>query len=200
MSRTIVLDMDETLVHTFDTAKSSYCDGLPSVLDFRTCMEYFSGRGYEFYIPGAGSHYGIYRPGMYHLLEKCYSLFDNVIIWSAGTKGYVGEIMTKIFKDCRLPDAIFARDFCEITSQGKYHKPLRKLSYLYDGDLEETLKNTLIVDDRKDTFIENPDNGILIPAWRGEKDDTTLFKLAAFLEATVHEDDFKMVDKKKVFK
>jgi hypothetical protein len=49
-----------------------------------------------------------------------------------------------------------------------------------------TINNTVMIDDRKDVLRDNPGNGILIPAWKGQVGDTYLAKLIIILDGIFH--------------
>lgn len=147
---TIVLDLDETLIHTYrDPVK----DGEYTV---------------ELGEPGNYIYYsGTLRYGLHDFLVFCFMYFKNVIVWSAGTKEYVYEICDIIFKDIPYtPDKILTYDDIVIyDDSGEYYKPLSKI---FNSKI--TRHNTYFIDDRGENFIEDIDNGITIPPYTGEQD------------------------------
>lgn len=141
----IVLDIDETCVHTFETCPRKKID---------------SDRYYEFKL-GKDKFSGLLRPFIRDFLFFCFCYFKYVIVWSAGQKRYVHEICNILFDGIPSPHLILSRDDCASHKEG-YTKPLIKIR---DKIPEITLKNTLILDDREHSFAKNPSNGILSPAY-----------------------------------
>jgi len=164
----LVLDIDETLVHTFDDGERINKNMIwndPNLLELRR-------RIYEIElidiagIRGKGDYYkmsGIMRPYLKEFLSFCFNYFKVVAIWSAGKYEYVHAIVNQIFKDLPYPDAVYTRDDCELID-GSYVKPLSKMIDR-EKHLNMSLNNTIILDDKNYTFYPNPQNGILIPGY-----------------------------------
>lgn len=214
MAKYIVLDIDATLVHTHGDGDEYVNLNLFS----NPKMQKLRGRTYTMNLtdvtvaPGTGEEmklYGIYRPWLKEFLEFCFKYFDHVIIWSAGKKKYVEKMCELMFTDRKKqPLIIYNYNDCEI-----YDDYIRKpLSKLYSdprtkGRMNE--KNTLVVDDRDDTFALNKGNGILIPEYEAtmsikgiNKKDNALLKLMGWLMTDEVRDasDIRKVDKSKIFK
>ena len=213
MGKNIVLDIDATLVCThgdddFEDLKL-YSD--PKKISIR-------GRTYHMTLvdvtsePGSGEElvlYGIYRPYLKEFIEFCFKYFDNVVIWSAGKKKYVEKMSDLMFTNKRKqPLIIYNFNDCEF-SDDFIRKPLTKLynDPRIKGKLNE--KNTLVLDDRDDTFSLNPQNGILIPDFDADftskgimKRDENLVKLMAWLltPEVKNCEDVRKLDKKGIFK
>jgi hypothetical protein len=162
----IVLDLDETLVHTFEPdEKKSLTDD--QLLQLRS-------RIYEIEILEANTTkeesrsviWGVKRPSLKLFLIFCHVYFKVIGIWSAGTPRYVEKIVDQIFKDTFPPHVIFDRNKTIITEDNIVVKPLEEM--LKEEHLEKmgmSLRNTFIIDDRRVTFSENEFNGIKIPAY-----------------------------------
>lgn len=194
--KTLILDLDETLVHTWadpafveeykiystpDLYYKFHPIGEPAV-------------AYSFTIDGTPC-WGLYRPYLYEFLAFASEYFDNVLIWSAGIREYVYEIVRRIFVDTGItcPRLILSRDQCA-TYNGTYHKPISVVTTMLESRYYETFTidpdNTLVVDDREYTFMANPDNGILIPPFAPEptleglldRSDDALYKLQRWLD------------------
>lgn len=160
----LVLDIDETLVHTFETLQLLYDLRImddPQYVGLRR-------RIYTLDISDVGGPrgggsviqmWGIRRPHLREFLIFAFSYFKRVIIWSAGKYEYVHSIVKKIFRDLPQPDAIYTRDDCEIVG-ANHTKPLLKIGL--------NLDSSIIVDDKTYTFIPNKDNGVLIPPFNPE--------------------------------
>ena len=111
----IVLDLDETLVHSNSQPDINLLKELklitdPQNMDLRnrvykiTMDDVVSKRG-------AGDKtemWGIFRPGVRQFLIDCFTYFKIVIVWSAGRRNYVHTIVDKLFDGLK-------RRFREIT-------------------------------------------------------------------------------------
>jgi len=185
-NKTIVLDLDETLVHSSeemqDTRYVNYKD--PEV----------ASRFYQMQLQNQYQTpmWGVTRPHTKEFLNFCFDYFDNVIVWSAGLPAYVDSIVKHIFKDVGEPDLVFARDRCVQAPNSK--NLCKPLTILTDErpDLFSVpdLSSVLIVDDRTYTFEScNPHNAIHIPSFspdpkRDKKmgaDDTALVQIMDWL-------------------
>ncbi len=165
-SQVIVLDVDETLVHTMESM-NKYSD--MKIFTDRKSLPY-RGRIYKFQLEdfidvGSGkrdSYWGITRPHLKDFLIFCFNHFKFVIIWSAGKRTYVENIVDFMFNGLQRPHLIFAYENCTIVD-GERTKPLSELTKIFGNELN--LSNTWILDDKIENFIANRKNGILIPEY-----------------------------------
>mgnify|MGYP001568317036 CR=1 FL=1 len=181
-NRVIVIDIDETLVRTFDEDEDiSYSnfkeivDELPLIaksriyqFDLYDVIEGTRGKGDKMRM------FGVIRPYVDEFLEFCFKYFQLVCVWSAGKPDYVDGICQTLFKD-KSPHIVYTSEHCEerIKRGGKETiKPIEKMINMNSKQpsLEGLMRfdNTLCLDDRESTFSENPKNGILIPSWSPE--------------------------------
>jgi TFIIF-interacting CTD phosphatase-like protein len=162
---TIVLDIDETLVHTEEEMETFDAElkSDPILVDDL----------YDIHLDhGEYKMWGTKRPHLDEFLLFCFSYFKNVCIWSAGKSDYVHAIVKKIFAPFREPDIIYTFDECVQTDEGYWIKPLE--TFFKDTKvkkLEINRNNTFIVDDRDYTFQKNKINGIQIPEYAPENKD-----------------------------
>lgn len=168
-NKCIVLDLDETLVHTCEDINKLHELKIfndPQFLDLRTRTYMLNiddivepqGSGIKTYL------WGITRPYLYEFLKFCFSYFEVVAIWSAGVPKYVDAIVNFIFKDLPSPHLVFSRNRC-IKYSDTLTKPLQEMITFFNKENINggmTLENTVLIDDRDDNFLFNPDNGILI--------------------------------------
>lgn len=207
----IVLDIDETLVHSWASLDDYYS------LDVYGRYPYFDlqSRIYllQSYSPSSTRRlrtepyiWGIMRPRVHEFLSFCFNYFENVIIWSAGHRGYVLDVVDKLFLDLPYPHCIYSSEYCEVT-ENTFYKPLRKMIH-YERDLKLNLENTFIIDDRLDNFLDNPENGILIPPYSPIPtlidfmlDDRSLDKLTKWFSRpeVIHAQDIRLLDKSHIF-
>lgn len=216
----IVLDLDETLVHSY-TENNSY--DLETLKDLRIFTDPenidLRERTYKITIDdvvhkkGTGNKtemWGILRPHAREFLIACFSYFKIVIVWSAGRKNYVHAIVDYLFKDIKRPVVIFTYDDIEKLPNGTLIKPLNKLMENVPGLKKYvSLENTFILDDRASVFHEpNPYNGIIIPAYkpafnlRSLRSDDIAFKqlIRWLMSPEVKESkDVRTLNKNKIF-
>lgn len=145
----IVLDIDETLVHSYDNLVSYdyfFTNHRKKFSEF-----HYSKKIKKLDISGMEDPedmWTVKRPYVDEFINYVTEVFDYVIIWSAGQKRYVDEIVDFLFTD-RMPDAVYSRDFLKTNPYGNTTKPLSKI-YKTFGDLNE--KNTILVDNLPSNF------------------------------------------------
>lgn len=212
----IVLDLDNTLVSSYegdDDLRVLKATGLFNRYECRHLRQII----YQYDIQDIGEYaglgavqkgWGIRRPYLNEFLRFCFSRFRSVIIWSAGYSAYVSQIVDKIFRPVdRAPHLVYSSSRCPQENG----KPLLNITK-FDDSLASIidLSNTFIVDDRYDNFVQNPDNGILIPAFDAKipddcstyhDDDNCLLSLRRwFLRSEVIDcPDIRILDKTKIF-
>lgn len=193
--KVIVLDLDETLVHSYANSETlelydklglgkisdlSHRTYLMQIRDALNSSDHPRGEGVITKI------WGVIRPHTKEFLLFCFSYFKAVIVWSAGTKKYVHDIVKIIFSDMPQPHAVLTRNDC--TKIDDYHdKNLNKL--FNHGELGRYAgpENTLIIDDREVSFSSCPNNGVIIPGYNPhpsissiKSDDIALLQLRAW--------------------
>ena len=105
-------------------------------------------------------------------------LFE-IVIFTAAAKDYADFILNYIDKDDKkLIDHRLYRHHCDY-DDGVYDKDLDRLG--------RDLKKTLIIDNNRDNYERQKDNGIEILTWLSDPEDRELFKLGVFLAKLVHQ-------------
>lgn len=190
-NKTIVLDLDSTLIYTSDDF--SQYENLK--LYTNPEHQHLRDRIYKFDVidvcekPGTGvrsSMWGALRPHVYEFLDFCFEYFENVIVWSAGQLRYVHAICDVLFTDPdKQPIIIYSWEDCE-KNDNYLFKPLLKLSQQEMATL--TLDKLFILDDNETTFTKNKDNALHIPPYEPElspkgimEDDRTLITITQWL-------------------
>ena len=135
----IILDLDETLIHTF--VNNIDVEALDD-------MDYIK--------LGKDTLFFIKRPFLDQFLLFCHDYFHKVIIWSAGEDKYVKKIVDIIFKDLKL-DLVWARSKCSKKNHGK---PIQKI---IDNTEMVSLGLTFFIDDKDFNLLDDLKNGIIIP-------------------------------------
>lgn len=136
---TLVLDLDETLVHYFGNVNGSTFFLRPCALEF---------------------------------LNELKNLYDIVIFTAAG-KGYADNILNIIDKD----NTIFKKRYYKEHIKEEDKKKLKDLSLL-----KKDLSKTIFIDNIKESFILQPDNGLLIKTWISDINDIELMSLLKVLK------------------
>jgi TFIIF-interacting CTD phosphatase-like protein len=218
-NKCIVLDLDETLVHSNENMaqlKELEIMSDPNLIDLRRRtyqitlddVVYKKGEGVKTTI------WGILRPHVREFLVWCFAYFKVVIVWSAGKRKYVDAIVDFLFKDIRRPHVVYSYDQCERTSNNLLVKPLTKMIQNVPGlSKYMSLENSFIIDDRNTVYAgyigDNPDNGIQIPSYSPafnihslRSDDIALKQLMTWMlrPDVMNSTDVRELDKSEVFK
>lgn len=164
-NHSIILDIDENIIHSFENISDIQKYGLFDEPELRRRI-YILDLNDVVSKKGAGKHekmYFIARPYLEEFLVFCFRYFKTVTVWSAGKRRYVREITKKIFSHIEEPHVVFTYDECLDENNECNNKPLTKLYSKFPNTMNE--KNTFILDDRIHNFDPNPDNGILTPPY-----------------------------------
>lgn len=171
--KNLVLDIDSTMVKTYKKMAKFY------VLDFYNNQDLMVDRKriYRTTIydtstvgsPDITEIWGVKRPGLMRFLRFASEYFNNIFIWTSGLEQYAREIRDILFKDLPPPRAILSQDFCLQRENDDFYKPLSKLYKVY-GHFGVNAKNTIMIDDLNENMGDNPDNGIVIPAYDPKAD------------------------------
>jgi CTD small phosphatase-like protein 2 len=163
--KTLVLDLDETLVH-------STLDGLECVPDFTFPVDVG---------PVRHSVAVRKRPHLHAFLERAAQLFE-VVVFTASQRVYAEQLLDVIDPGRRLIRHRIYRESC-VLWEGNYLKDLTVLG--------RDLAHTLIVDNSPQAFGFQLDNGVPIESWYDDDSDQELLRLLPFLEAVAHADDVR---------
>ena len=157
----LILDLDETLVH------SSFCpfncedeNNINPDIFFTI---FFNDKYYDVYV--------LLRPYFHEFLNKMSKIFD-IYIFTASIKAYAEPLLIKLDKKNLIKKKLF-RDNCTLSEDNKYIKDL--------NNLNENLKNIILIDNNPNSFRYNKCNGIPIKTWHYEQNDRELIKIIPFL-------------------
>ena len=134
---TLVLDLDETLVHYIEEENSAY-------VQVRPYADYF--------------------------LKELSKFFESVL-FTAAEEDYTDIVLKELNKNKYITH-ILCRKYTELNN-GSYIKDLSKLG--------RDLSKVVIVDNNKDNFRLQPENGLYISSYFGEQNDNELYILCGDL-------------------
>mmetsp|Transcript_4522 Transcript_4522/g.12620 ORF Transcript_4522/g.12620 Transcript_4522/m.12620 type:complete len:419 (-) Transcript_4522:128-1384(-) len=161
---TLVLDLDETLVH-------SSLEG-PATSNFMFEVDYNS----------QTHQVNVYtRPFLFEFLAAVATRFE-VVIFTASQRVYAEQLLNILDPECQLVQHRLYRDDCVLVD-GNYVKDLTVLG--------RDLKRTVIVDNSPHAFGYNIENGIPIESWYDDQQDQELQHLLAFLDDLAKMDDVR---------
>lgn len=162
----LVLDLDETLVHCTVEA----CDNA----NFNFPVE-FHGMTYQVYVR--------LRPYLTEFLESVYKKFE-VIVFTASQQVYADALLNRIDPEHKYIRHRMFRESC-LSVEGNFLKDLNVLG--------RDLKKSVLVDNSPHAFGYQVDNGVPIESWFDDPEDTELLKLERFLSTLHGHEDVRTV-------
>ncbi|KAG2485957.1 hypothetical protein HYH03_015400 [Edaphochlamys debaryana] len=158
--KTLVLDLDETLVHS--------------------SLEAVDRPDFSFPVTFNGADHTVYvrqRPHLRDFMVRVASLFE-VVVFTASQRIYAERLLDILDPGQALVRHRIYRDSCVVVD-GNYLKDLSVLG--------RELAHTIIVDNSPQAFGFQVDNGIPIESWYDDDADVELLKLLPFLEGLAGE-------------
>lgn len=166
---TLVLDLDETLVHS---------EMVPTLTPDSIFKISLNSELYNIYV--------YYRPGLISFLNSVCNIFE-VVIFTASMKPYAEQVLKALDPYNRLKYR-FYRDCCTELN-GNYVKDLRVLG--------RDLSKVIIIDNSDVSFAFQPENGILIKSWFNDQTDRELEYIEMFLKSLAGCEDVRPALRKK---
>jgi len=159
--KTLVLDLDETLVH------SSF-KPIPNA-DFVISIE-LDNVIHRVYV--------LKRPGVDNFLRHVGQKFE-VVVFTASLAKYADPLLDILDRGKVVRTRLF-REAC-VQHYGNYVKDLSHLG--------RRLEDTIIIDNSPFSYMFQPDNAIPIISWFNDKNDRQLYDLLPFLDSLLEVDD-----------
>lgn len=167
---TLVLDLDETLVH---------CTVEPIPNPDLVFPVAFNGTVYQVYVRK--------RPYLDYFLETVAKTFE-VVVFTASQKVYADVLLDQIDPGKKFIDHRLFREACLLV-QGNYLKDLEVLG--------RNNNKTVLVDNSPHAYGYQIDQGIPIESWYDDDTDTELLKLIGFLRRLTEVEDVKPIVREK---
>ena len=154
--KTLVLDLDETLIHSnfFNLENSKFDIYLELVIENRKMQIHV-----------------LIRPGVEEFLEKMSKLFE-IVIFTASLSQYAIPIIEQLDKK-KLCNFKLFREHCSFMNNS-FTKDLKKLN--------RNMNDIIIIDNNPNCYILNSENGIPIKSWLNDINDRELIKIIPYLE------------------
>uniref|UniRef100_M4D2W0 FCP1 homology domain-containing protein n=2 Tax=Brassica campestris TaxID=3711 RepID=M4D2W0_BRACM len=164
--RTIVLDLDETLVH------SSMEPPIRVNVDFMVRLK-IQGMVIPMFV--------VKRPGVTEFLDRIGKNY-RVAVFTAGLPEYASQVLDKLDKNRVITQRLY-RDSCT-DMNGRYAKDLSLVA-------KTDLGSVLLVDDNPFSYSLQPDNGVHIKPFVDDMEDQELMKLAEFFDGCCQYEDLR---------
>ncbi|KAK1285763.1 Mitochondrial import inner membrane translocase subunit TIM50 [Acorus calamus] len=157
--KTLFLDLDETLIHSWtgDTPP-------PEKYDF-VVHPRIDGQDLTFYV--------LKRPGVDELLVELAARDFEVVVFTAGLEAYASLVLDRIDRTGVIAHRLY-RDSCIELDGGGFTKDL--------GGIGRDLKRVVIVDDNPNAYALQPENAVPVRPFVDDLKDTELKGLVEFLE------------------
>ena len=153
--KTLVLDLDETLVHSQFQPFDVPCD--------ITLQIELEDELHDIHV--------MVRPGVKEFLENMGKIYE-IVIFTASVSKYADPLLDIIDKEKYCKFRLF-REHCTPINTC-YVKEIKKLG--------RDLKDVVIVDNSPMSYALNPENGLPILTWFEDKDDRELYNISSILE------------------
>ncbi|KAI0355592.1 NIF-domain-containing protein [Trametes cingulata] len=161
----LVLDLDETLVHSSFKAISQADYVVPVEIEYHWHNVYV-----------------IKRPGVDNFLKKMGEIYE-VVVFTASLSKYADPVLDKLDIHRVVSHRLF-RESC-YNHRGNYVKDLSQLG--------RPIADTIIIDNSPASYIFHPNNAVPVSSWFNDPHDTELTDLCPFLADLGQVDDVRGV-------
>ena len=165
--KTLILDLDETLVHSsfkpFNNVQDDFVVKINS-LQLNNKINNNSNKSYIIHV--------LKRPYVGVFLSIICDIFE-VVVFTASIIDYANPIIDEIDIEKKIKYRLF-REHCIQINKDRYIKNLHNLG--------RDLKNVIIIDNNPLSYSLNLDNGLPISTWETNKKDNELIKIIPLLQ------------------
>ncbi|KAH7908492.1 NLI interacting factor-like phosphatase [Hygrophoropsis aurantiaca] len=182
--KTLVLDLDETLIHS--TSKPiSYTSGGLGLLGFSGFGRRNNGRTVEVVLGGRSTLYHVYkRPFVDYFLRKV-SGWYTLVVFTASMQEYADPVIDWLDAGRGILAQRFFRESCTLLPNGTYTKDL--------SVIEQDLSRVCLIDNSPVSYRINEANGIPIEGWTHDPSDEALLDLLPILDSLRFTGDVRRV-------
>eukprot|EP01130_Rhizamoeba_saxonica_P008183 TRINITY_DN3307_c0_g2_i1.p1 TRINITY_DN3307_c0_g2~~TRINITY_DN3307_c0_g2_i1.p1 ORF type:complete len:225 (+),score=17.12 TRINITY_DN3307_c0_g2_i1:38-712(+) len=164
----LILDLDETLVHSTTTANLFQHN-------FRLTVR-SNDKDWSLFV--------IKRPHVEYFLKEV-SKWYELVVFTAGVQDYADPLVDNLDKDSLISSRLF-RDTCTRVNRKFYIKDLDRVGF--------NLADTIILDNSPISYLSNPRNAVPIVDWIGSNnDDIELLYLLPLLYCLTSLDDVRSI-------
>jgi RNA polymerase II subunit A small phosphatase-like protein len=163
--KTLVLDLDETLVHSSFKPVSN--------ADFIVPVE-IEDQVHQVYV--------VKRPCVDQFMKRMGELFE-IVVFTASLAKYADPVLDLLDKYKVVRSRLF-REHCN-NHKGNYVKDMSRLG--------RDIKDIIIVDNSPASYLWHPENAIPVLSWFDDMNDTELLDLVPFMEDLTSVDDVRAV-------
>eukprot|EP01103_Thecamoeba_quadrilineata_P012760 TRINITY_DN3373_c0_g1_i1.p1 TRINITY_DN3373_c0_g1~~TRINITY_DN3373_c0_g1_i1.p1 ORF type:complete len:231 (-),score=21.66 TRINITY_DN3373_c0_g1_i1:64-756(-) len=161
--KTLVLDLDETLIHS--SFKEIQNSDIFISIEVDTCQ-------YNIHV--------LKRPHV-DLFLKCVSEWYEVVVFTASLSKYADAVLDKLDVNKVVTHRLF-RESC-VNHMDNYIKDL--------GLLGRDLNGVIIIDNSPVSYMSQPENAVPVKSWFDDKEDSELLELIPLLESLSRADDVR---------
>ncbi|KIJ20190.1 hypothetical protein PAXINDRAFT_166308 [Paxillus involutus ATCC 200175] len=181
LPKTLVLDLDETLIHS-TTKPISFSSGGLGLLGFGRRNK---GHTVEVFLGGRSTLYHVYkRPFVDYFLRKV-SGWYTLVVFTASMQEYADPVIDWLDAGRGILARRFFRESCTLLPNGSYTKDL--------SVIEQDLSRVCLVDNSPISYRVNQGNGIPIEGWTHDLHDEALLDLLPILDSLRFTSDVRRV-------
>lgn len=167
--RLLLLDIDETLCHTFKDIQSLHAlKLLYDITNHELRSDCYMLDFFDEYTGKQEHMWGKRRPNLDKFLQYIFDAYDYVGVYTAADADYAKAIVRPLFREHR-PHFVFDRSDCfKFTDSDGYEDHTKPLKLLFDRHPELSrlgidLNDVDMIDNKENNFICNRKHGLVIP-------------------------------------
>ncbi|KAG7097013.1 hypothetical protein E1B28_004406 [Marasmius oreades] len=184
--KTLVLDLDETLIHSTSRPMSNYT-GSSGLFGIRAFGSRKAGSGHvvEVVLGGRSTLYHVYKRPFVDFFLRTVSGWYTLVIFTASMKEYADPVIDWLDAGRGILGNRLFRDSCTQLPNGSYTKDLTIV--------EPDLARVCLVDNSPVSYKVNEANGVPIEGWTHDPSDEALLDLLPVLDSLRFTSDVRRV-------